>query len=170
MIALPADQNRTHVKRVGNWRQEARILRSGFCPASSGFSKMDVASGLEKPLLAGYPSSLLSWKKKRKEKAWSQVTRHATKLIKKLYPRNVTLSKSARDQRKTFLEIHSFGNSLPRPQEPFDSQKRSVGQPYTKHKWLSCCHSYFSQCIYNFSGCCMLCFLSQLESLWLFLV
>ena len=25
MIALPADQNHTHVKCVGNWRQEARI-------------------------------------------------------------------------------------------------------------------------------------------------
>ena len=73
-----------------------------------------------------------------------------------------------KSQRKTFLGIHCQDHKSHLWLKLFTNEiSRSA---VTKHKWLSCCHSYFSQCIYNVSGCCILCFLSQLESLRLFLV
>ena len=79
------------------------IRLSFFYPASSGFSKTDITSRLEKPLLAGYPSSLLFWKKKRKRLIAGYEARN--ELIKKLYPRNLTLSNSARVREKPFWEF-----------------------------------------------------------------
>ena len=93
------------------------IRLSFFYPASSGFSKMDVASGLEKPLLAGCPSSLLFWKKKRKHLIAGYEAGNET------YQKTVSTESHSEQERegseKNLLGIHSFGNLLPRPQESF---------------------------------------------------
>ena len=119
---LPCPQTKTvpNTRNQGNWRQEARILRSGY--PSSTLRAVVSPRRTKRPAWRNHCSQgiLLPFCfEKRKENAWSQVTRHATKIIKKLYPRNLTLSNRARGQRKTFLGLHLFGNSLPRPQEPF---------------------------------------------------
>ena len=88
MIALPADQNRTQ------YPYPRQLKTGGTYPASSGFSKTDVASGLEKPLLAGYPSSLLFWKKKRKRLIAGYEARNET------YQKTVSTESHSEQERK----------------------------------------------------------------------
>ena len=108
MFALPADQNRTQYPyprqlKTGGTYPAKRL--SFFYPASSGFSKTDVASGLEKPLLAGYPSSLLFCKKKRKRLIAGYEARNET------YQKTIsTESHSEQDRKRS--EKNLSGNSF----------------------------------------------------------